>query len=490
MADHIRYQNTMEQKTNETRSSDSSHTGQQKVNGNFNILRMLVGLRDFARSTMNLSDDADQEGTIETIKKDMVFRGHVVWILICSIFIASIGLNMNSTAVIIGAMLISPLMGPILAIGLSVGTNDWDMLIKALKNFGVMVVLALITSTIYFLITPLHEAQPELLSRTKPTFLDALIGIFGGLAGIIGVSRSNRGNVIPGVAIATALMPPLCTAGYGLANAQWSYFFGAFYLFTLNSIFIAGATFVIVRYLKFPLVSFVNAATEKKVKAYMVAFVIIVVLPSAWIFYGLVKETIFQGRAENFITQNFEIEGTSIISKKVTYTDTVSSIDIFIMGEPITQQMQEQLERRMLAEGIENTVLQIHQPKDVTNDIAGKLSKEVRVGILEDLYQRNEDLIAAKDERIIQLENQLTDYQKDAIPVEKLNAEIVTLYPHIKRLAYGVSVEMNGNAVDTIPTFILEWSGTTKKTKAKEKDVMQTWLKQRLDLDTLRIVEF
>ena len=249
------------------------------------VLRVLASLREFARTTMNLVDDSDQEGTIEMIKKDMVFRGHVVWILICSIFIASIGLNLNSTAVVIGAMLISPLMGPILGIGLSVGTNDWETLKRALKNFGVMVIVALITSTVYFFITPLHEAQPELLARTKPTFLDALIAIFGGLAGIIGVSRRNRGNVIPGVAIATALMPPLCTAGYGLANGELSFFFGAFYLFTLNSIFIAGATFIIVRYLKYPLVSFVDAATEKRVRRYMIAFVIIVLLPSAWIFY-------------------------------------------------------------------------------------------------------------------------------------------------------------------------------------------------------------
>ena len=392
---------------------DSNNTGSNAEKDqrlNVKVLRALAALRDFARSTMFLGDDMDLEGTIETIKKDMVFRGYVVWILICSIFIASIGLNLNSTAVVIGAMLISPLMGPILAIGLSVGTNDWEVLKKALKNFGVMVVVGLVTSTLYFFITPLHEAQPELLARTKPTFLDALIAIFGGLAGIIGVSRRNRGNVIPGVAIATALMPPLCTAGYGLANGEWSYFFGAFYLFTLNSIFIAGATFIIVRYLKFPLVSFVDEVTETKVKRYMLAFVIVVILPSAWIFYGLVKETIFLGKAENFISQNLEIEGTEIISKKITYTDSISRIDIFIMGEPIADQTKKQLERVMLEKGIENTVLKIHQPKDVSGDIAGKLSKEVRVGILEDLYKRNEDLIAEKDKQIKQF--LFRDYQK------------------------------------------------------------------------------
>ena len=473
---------------------DSNNTGSNAEKDqrlNVKVLRALAALRDFARSTMFLGDDMDLEGTIETIKKDMVFRGYVVWILICSIFIASIGLNLNSTAVVIGAMLISPLMGPILAIGLSVGTNDWEVLKKALKNFGVMVVVGLVTSTLYFFITPLHEAQPELLARTKPTFLDALIAIFGGLAGIIGVSRRNRGNVIPGVAIATALMPPLCTAGYGLANGEWSYFFGAFYLFTLNSIFIAGATFIIVRYLKFPLVSFVDEVTETKVKRYMLAFVIVVILPSAWIFYGLVKETIFLGKAENFISQNLEIEGTEIISKKITYTDSISRIDIFIMGEPIADQTKKQLERVMLEKGIENTVLKIHQPKDVSGDIAGKLSKEVRVGILEDLYKRNEDLIAEKDKQIKQLQQQVFDYEKSAIPLSGLSKEVSTLYPNVNKLAYAVSVEMNGTKVDTIPTFLLRWNaGQESASKSNDKKVLRTWLKQRLELDTLRIVEY
>lgn len=457
---------------------------------NVKILRVLVSLRDFARTTMNLADDSDQEGTIETIKKDMVFRGHIVWILICSIFIASIGLNLNSTAVIIGAMLISPLMGPILAIGLSVGTNDWETLKRALKNFGVMVVVALITSTIYFFITPLHEAQPELLARTKPTFLDALIAIFGGLAGIIGVSRRNRGNVIPGVAIATALMPPLCTAGYGLANGELSFFFGAFYLFTLNSIFIAGSTFLIVRYLQFPLVSFVNADTEKRVKRYMIAFVIIVLLPSAWIFYGLVKETIFMGKAEKFIAENIQMQGTEIISKKIAYTDTVSRIDIFIMGEPITEQVQDQLENRMIAEGLTHTVLKIHQPKDVSSDIAGKLSNEVRSGILEDIYNKNEVRMAEKDARISGLEKQLAEYQKDSIPFENVFKEVKIQYPSVTRLAYARSVEVNSIGLDTIPTFLTEWSKISGESKKAEKLKMQRWLQQRLSLDTVRIVEF
>lgn len=475
---------------NPSTEKDPDNGKAQRQTLDVRVLRILAAMREFARTTMNLTEDSDQEGTIETIKKDMVFRGYVVWILICSIFIASIGLNLNSTAVIIGAMLISPLMGPILAIGLSVGTNDWETLKRALKNFGVMVVVALLTSTIYFFITPLHEAQPELLARTKPTFLDALIAIFGGLAGIIGVSRRNRGNVIPGVAIATALMPPLCTAGYGLANGEFSFFFGAFYLFTLNSIFIAGATFIIVRYLKFPLVSFVNADTERRANRYMIAFVIIVLLPSAWIFYGLVRETIFMGKAENFIAENLVLEGTEIISKKITYTDSVSRIDIFIMGEPISAQLQQQMESRMAAEGLENTILKIHQPKDVSSDIAGRLSNEVRVGILEDIYKKNEENMAEKDERIALLEKRLAVYQKDSVPLNKVLKEIQINYPGVSRLAYAKSVEVNPNGLDTIPTFIMEWSGTQVDGKQKEKTKLARWLKQRLELDTLRIVEF
>ena len=473
--------------------SENIESGTNKSTGqafNIKVLRVLVSLRDFARSTMNLAEDSDQEGTIETIKKDMVFRGYVVWILICSIFIASIGLNVNSTAVVIGAMLISPLMGPILAIGLSVGTNDWEMLKRALKNFGVMVAVALLTSTIYFLTTPLREAQPELLARTKPTFLDALIAIFGGLAGIIGVSRRNRGNVIPGVAIATALMPPLCTAGYGLATGHWSYFFGAFYLFTLNSIFIAGATFLIVRYLRFPLVSFINMETERRVKRYMIGFVIIVLLPSAWIFYGLVKETIFLGKAEAFINHNLEFSGTEVISRKITYTDTISRIDVFIMGEPVSQQTQQQLERQMLQEGLENTVLKIHQPKDVSTDIAGKLSKEVRVGILEDLYQRNEELMLEKEAKISALENKLFEYRKDSIPFSNIREEIRINHPKVSRFAYANTVEMNGKGIDTIPTFLLNWDDISSKEKKEQTQTLERWLKARLSLDTLRTIEF
>ncbi|MCF6241446.1 MAG: DUF389 domain-containing protein, partial [Bacteroidales bacterium] len=188
----------------------------------YNFISLIRVTKKFLIEILSIREGTDVEGTINGIKKDMVFRGVTVWILVASIFIASIGLNVNSIPVVIGAMLISPLMGPILGIGLSVGTNDWDTLLRSLKNFGIAIVISLITSIIYFLITPLKDASPELLARTKPTILDVLIAIFGGIAGIVAGSRSEKTNVIPGVAIATALMPPLCTAGYGIATGQYS----------------------------------------------------------------------------------------------------------------------------------------------------------------------------------------------------------------------------------------------------------------------------
>lgn len=473
----------MDSKRSEEQGQDARHSMREEV------MNVMVGLKAFLKDTMNLSEDANIEGAIETIKKDMVFKGYNVWILICSILVASIGLNLNSAAVIIGAMLISPLMGPILAIGLAVGTNDWDLLKRGWKNFGVMVIISLFTSTLYFFITPLSIAQSELLARTTPTFLDALIAIFGGLAGIIGISRRNRGNVIPGVAIATALMPPLCTAGYGLATAQWEYFLGAFYLFMLNSIFISGSTLVIVRYLKFPLVSFVNARVEKRARTYMLISIIVVLLPSAWIFYGVVQETIFMSRAERFINANLVLTNSEILSRKLTYSDTISRIDVFLMGEPIPQEDQQRLQGKLAAAGLEQTVLKIHQPKDYSGDLAGKLSQEVRVGVLEDIYDHNARMMAQKDATIGRLNAIM---KRDSIPFYNLHKEVRIQYPKVKRLAYARTVEMGRDGkVDSIPTFLVRWDNEIAyEERTRQERVMKQWLKTRLELDTLRLVRY
>ena len=210
-------------------------------------------LRRFLRDRFDLGEDgALQDEVVDNICRGVDFRGTNLWVLIFATFVASLGLNVNSTAVIIGAMLISPLMGPIMGMGLSVGINDFDLLKRSVRNFGFMVLVSILTSTLYFVVSPLSGAQSELLARTVPTTYDVLIAFFGGLAGIVAQSRRDRtSTVIPGVAIATALMPPLCTAGYGLATLQLNYFLGAFYLFFINTVFIAIATFVVVRFLKY-----------------------------------------------------------------------------------------------------------------------------------------------------------------------------------------------------------------------------------------------
>jgi len=454
------------------------------------LLRLYVSARAFLGRTMNISDDTNIEGTVTAIKRDMVFRGHNVWILICSIVVASVGLNVNSTAVIIGAMLISPLMGPILALGLAVGTNDWNLLKRAWKNFGVMVVVSLITSTVYFFITPLSDAQSELLARTRPTFLDAMIASFGGLAGIIGLSRKNNfSTVVPGVAIATALMPPLCTAGYGLATWQLEYFIGAFYLFLINSIFISGATLVVVKYLKFPLVSFINTKTEKRVRRYMALSVIVVLLPSGWIFYDVVKETVFIRNANRFVAENVVFEGTEILNKKLNYNDSVPRIDLYMMGEPISEGTLMQLKRIMPTYGLEDVSFRIHQPKDYSGDLAGKLSQEVRVGVLEDIYDRNARMMEQKDAAIGRL---AAIVKRDSIPFESLHKEIRIQYPEVKRLAYARTIEMGRDGkVDSIPTFLVRWdNAVTSADRYKREQMMKKWMKVRLGLDTLRVVRY
>ncbi|MCB0501280.1 MAG: DUF389 domain-containing protein, partial [Bacteroidetes bacterium] len=204
------------------------------------------------KNIIDLRDGLDRYGTITSIRKNIHLKGNNVWMLVCSIMVASIGLDQSSVAVIIGGMLISPLMYPILGLGLSVAMNDKENLIKSVKNFSIAVVVALVTSVIYFAITPFGMENSEILARTQPDLRDVFVGFFGGIAGIVAGSRKDVSSAIPGVAIATALLPPLCVAGYGLANFDLVIFGGAFYLFLMNTFFIMIATYLVVRYLKFP----------------------------------------------------------------------------------------------------------------------------------------------------------------------------------------------------------------------------------------------
>lgn len=262
-------------------------------------------IRDWFDDFMDLREGLDQEGTIISIRNNKKMRGSNAWMLICSIMIASLGLNLDSPAVIIGAMLISPLMSPILGVGLAVGTNDREALVLSIRHFGIAILIALITSTLYFAITPLDQFTDEMRARTAPTFFDALVAVFGGLAGIISVTRRDKSNAIPGVAIATALMPPLCVTGYGIAAGDIEVAFNSFYLFFLNSFFIALTTYLIIRLLQFPYRAYVDAAEARKTRIRVTVFSLLIMIPGVLIFRTVIKDLSREQNIRTFVVENF-----------------------------------------------------------------------------------------------------------------------------------------------------------------------------------------
>ncbi len=463
----------------------------------------------FFKDIFSIREGTDRLKTIEFIQKDIEFKGRGIWILIASIFIASLGLNINSTAVVIGAMLISPLMGPILGLGLSVGTNDWITLKKSLKYFFISVIVSILASTIYFLISPLKEASSELLARTQPTLLDVFIGIFGGMAGIIAVSGDEKSNVIPGVAIATALMPPLCTAGYGLATWQMNFLTGALYLFFINSVFISLTTFIAVKYLRFPKMNYVSPKREKKIRSYIFIFVIIIIIPSAQIFWDVIKESQFNHRADNFIKENLHEYRSNIIYTQKNYSDSLSKIDIYLSGctipKPTIQDLQDKLsvyglDKKTAAIRVtDSTALIFHQEENNLDTLVNKienmqkeLPEKLRIGVLEEIYKNQEEIITSKNAKITFLENQLIKIKKDTIPMQSLKKELAVQYPRIKKFAFAESIELNDSLkYDTVPTVLIQWKHGTYNSYIKKKTkTLEEWLKIRLNLDTLKVVKY
>ena len=297
----------------------------------FEYLKILV------KRYIQIGAHVDTKDAAERIKSAIWFRGPNVWILAFAIVLASVGLNVNSTAVIIGAMLVSPLMGPIIGVGLSLGTNDTDLLKASAKNLLVMVIISLIASTLYFILSPLALVNPtELEARTSPTIYDVLIAFFGGLAGILENSRKERGTVLSGVAIATALMPPLCTAGYGLAHLNMHFFLGALYLFVINSVFIALATYLMVLYLKFQKSSGISEEIAKKRRNIISVILVVVLVPSIWSAFNLVRENNFERNAQSFIENNRIVGPHTYV---YDYSVKGRHVDVSVAGEPLTDSM-------------------------------------------------------------------------------------------------------------------------------------------------------
>jgi uncharacterized hydrophobic protein (TIGR00271 family) len=446
----------------------------------------------FIKELFNIRKYADKDFTRETILGNIPFRGHTAWLLIFSIMVASVGLNANSTPVVIGAMLISPLMGPIMGAGFAIGTNDIDTFKKSAINFAVMVTLSLLTSFLYFKLSPLAYESSELLARTSPTFFDVIIAFFGGLAGIVALTKKGFFNVISGVAIATALMPPLCTAGFGLATGNMHFFTGAIYLLFINSFFIALATFLVIKYLHFPVARYINSSKRRNISRIIYILAILVMIPSIMSFIKMYNEEIFKRSATGFVADNIKYEGAQIIKTSIDAEN--KKINVYLIGEVVPKNKIEEWNADLHSrEQFADAGLQVYQSADKSHEIEKNLSEKLKEQILDKLFKENKETIKNKDAKIEMLTNELIKLkkQKEAhqIPFEKIALEAQSIFNNIEQLSYANMLETNFKQTDTIPGFIIKWhKNTARYIRKKEVKKFEKWIKQRLQLDTLKIV--
>ncbi|MCP3895913.1 MULTISPECIES: TIGR00341 family protein [Bacteroides] len=444
--------------------------------------RNLFAIKRFVRQYLDLRKDKDNElATVDSIRKGVEFKGANLWILIFAIFMASLGLNVNSTAVIIGAMLISPLMGPIMGVGLSVGLNDFELMKRSLKSFLITTAFSVTTATLFFLFTPIAEAQSELLARTSPTIYDVFIALFGGLAGVVALSTKEKGNVIPGVAIATALMPPLCTAGYGLASGNLIYFLGAFYLYFINSVFISLATFIGVRVMNFQRNEFTDKKREKNVRKYIVLIVILTMCPAIYLTIDIIRGTFYNSSANRFITEQLSFPNTQVVDKKIDYEHR--EIRVVLIGpqvpEPSIAIARENLKQYQLLE-TKLTVLQ------GMNNEAVDISS-IRSLVVEDFYKNSEERILKQQAKIQSLEQSIESYKIHDQLSRTLVPELKVLYPSVTSLSITRSVELTVDSLkaDTVTLALLKFA---KQPSTAEKVKISNWLKARVGVKKLRLI--
>lgn len=364
-------------------------------------------IKDRVHSRFDLRHDQASNTEIDlTFRNGVEFRGTNLWVLIFAIFVASIGLNVNSTAVIIGAMLISPLMGPIMALGYGAGINDSGLMRSSLFNLSLAVLLSLLTSTAYFLISPLSQAHSELLARTTPSIWDVLIALFGGLAGVIGVTRHVKSNLIPGVAIATALMPPLCTAGYGLSVGNWQYFGGAIYLFAINCVFIAIATLMMVRFMGLPNVKLLPERSRLKRRTIIGMIVLCTLIPSIYLAVDLVRKEIFESNTSRFLSKTFRLmPNVLVISHQSDHRNRQISINL--TGDRLAEGEIMSLQNRLNEFNLVDTQLIVMQSGQEIPDI-----NAVKNDLLSEFKKFNYSGIEQKDAQILSLQNELMGLKK------------------------------------------------------------------------------
>jgi uncharacterized hydrophobic protein (TIGR00271 family) len=439
----------------------------------------------FFLKTISIKDEVNRAVTITNIKDGIEFYGSNVWILICSIIVASIGLNLEEPAVIIGAMLISPLMGPIRGLGLALATNDFQTLIKSLINFAIMVGVSLIASYLYFLLTPLKAETSELLGRTKPHVLIVLVAFFGGLAGVIAAATHKlgaAGTIIPGVAIATALMPPMCTAGYGLAIGNFNYFFGAMYLFLLNSVFIALSTVIVLRLLNFPKVSFVNKRTEKKVKIYILAATLLIIIPSIFKFVTVIKESIFEQNVASYIDKLEGMNETRDIRFKTNFNDGSPEIKLIVSGEYVDKKDERywiELQKDFDLGDVNLTIKQNAKPAYLD-------TTALELNVINKLYENQLDNLNSVSEQRDFYRNELARLKASEVNLIALEKRIKTQFPEIEQFTFAKALESNfTNVIDTVYTVNIHWSDDIdSRIKAESLLKLEKLIKVELELAT------
>lgn len=429
------------------------------------------------------ADAASQEEVNSNIHKGIMIRGTNLWVLIFAIFIASLGLNTNSTAVIIGAMLISPLMGPIIGMGYSMGVYDFNLLKESLRNFLFMIVVSLITSAVFFTLPLITSTQSELLARTQPTTYDILIALFGGLAGMVAQTRKDRtGTVIPGVAIATALMPPLCTVGYGLATLQFRFMLGALYLFTINSIFIALASFIVTRVMKFKMIGELEPDKLKKLKHAMVAVIIIVSLPSVLIAISIIQRSAFEANYRNFVDEAFKYDNTFVVESKYEYNANPrkqSVIEVRLFGEPLSDNVINNIRGQMSSV--------YHLPKV---DLVVRQSNQEDGGIAITALQSNyTEMLNEKNRQISHLQEQLSSIRTaDTLAVSSMTRELGIFVPEINDMSLQrhISYNTDGAATDTAYICIISFQDDTDI--QPKTDLIKDWLTKRTGATNINIL--
>ena len=425
----------------------------------------------------------DEEETIESLKKGVEFRGTTLWVLIFAIFLASLGLNTNSTAVIIGAMLISPLMGPIMGFGLGLGIADFDLVKRSLRNYLTATLFSVVTATIYFLISPINEAQSELLARTSPTIYDVLIAFFGGLAGIVAGSTKLKGNVIPGVAIATALMPPLCTAGFGLATGNLSYFLGAFYLYFINTVFISLSTYIVVRMLKYKNKEILDKKREQTVRRYMMIIVTCTIIPSLYLTYRVFKDTLFDQQVRSFVNKELDFPNTQVLSKTIA-VDTAGrkEINVVLLGEAVPDMMIETARAHMRDYGLGGIGLNIQQGFGSDVDV-----NELKAVLMKDLYKNNEELIQAQAAQIDSLKHTVDRYRRASHLALSLTPELRVLYPQVERLACTPTIIAN-TVQDKPDTVLLVYVKVKNELTPDEQRKLSQWMAARTEEKDIKLI--